>query len=755
MNKLKVLMVDDESRMRKLVNDFLSRKNYEVIEAGDGEEAIDKFYADKDIALVILDVMMPKMDGWEVCKQIRKDSKVPIIMLTAKGEERDELQGFDCGADEYISKPFSPKILTARVDALVRRAYMVDGSECINIGGIEIDKAAHMVKIDGEEIELSFKEFELLSYFVENKGIALSREKILNNVWNYDYFGDARTIDTHVKKLRKKMGEKGDCIKTIWGMGYKFEVNSTLSEKFYFSDKQECMLNTYSKINQIMNDYDAGTVSESQMSDSIEQLTGSAAISVIVVNSDWTTVYSNINGEQDMINRLLRSIFNKDVFGTSDSALQQNSNNENAPGDMQNMANPDNNNPDKGNSDNGSPDKNNPKNKDDISINMSDSGIEENRDIITQTDLYTLQKVYDNRLGDDYYELFGTLSNGDSIMLRMALQGIKDNVSISNTFITYVGIGILIIGVIAAYIFSSYITKPIQQLSDIAERMSNLDFDVKYHGKDKSEIGVLGNSMNNMSKKLEENISQLKSANKELQRDIDRKIKMEEVRTEFLSNVSHELKTPIALIQGYAEGLKEGISDDPESMDFYCDVIIDEAGKMNNMVKKLLTLNQIEFGNEELVMERFDIIELITSIVNANELRASQKGIQIEFNQRDEQIDVWSDEYKIEEVVTNYITNAINHCDFENRIEVSVERIGDDVRVHVFNTGKNIPEEDIPNIWQKFYKVDKARTREYGGNGIGLSIVKAIMDSYGKGFGVINKSNGVEFWFDLDGKAMV
>lgn len=532
-------------------------------------------------------------------------------------------------------------------------------------------------------------------------------------------------------------------------------LNSTLSEKFYFSDKQECMLNTYSKIDQIMSDYDAGNVSESQMSDSIEQLTGSAAMSVIVVNSDWTTVYSNINGEQDMINRLLRSIFNKDVFGTSDSAPQQNSNNENVPGDMQDMSNPDNNNPDKGNSDNGSPDKNNPKNKDDISINMSDSGIEENRDIITQTDLYTLQKVYDNRLGDDYYELFGTLSNGDSIMLRMALQGIKDNVSISNTFITYVGIGILIIGVIAAYIFSSYITKPIQQLSDIAERMSNLDFDVKYHGKDKSEIGVLGNSMNNMSKKLEENISQLKSANKELQRDIDRKVKMEEVRTEFLSNVSHELKTPIALIQGYAEGLKEGISDDPESMDFYCDVIIDEAGKMNNMVKKLLTLNQIEFGNEELVMERFDIIELITSIVNANELRASQKGIQIEFNQRDEHIDVWSDEYKIEEVVTNYITNAINHCDFENWIEVSVERIGDDVRVHVFNTGKNIPEEDIPNIWQKFYKVDKARTREYGGNGIGLSIVKAIMDSYGKGFGVINKSNGVEFWFDLDGKAMV
>lgn len=224
MDKIKVLMVDDESRMRKLVSDFLTRKNYEVIEAGDGEEAIDKFYADKDISLVILDVMMPKMDGWETCRQIRRDSKVPIIMLTAKGEERDELQGFDCGADEYIAKPFSPKILTARVDALVRRVYNMDSSECTEIGGIEIDKAAHIVRVDGQEIDLSYKEFELLTYFVENKGIALSREKILNNVWNYDYFGDARTIDTHVKKLRKKMGEKGDYIKTIWGMGYKFEI---------------------------------------------------------------------------------------------------------------------------------------------------------------------------------------------------------------------------------------------------------------------------------------------------------------------------------------------------------------------------------------------------------------------------------------------------------------------------------------------------------------------------------------------------
>ena len=224
MDNIKVLMVDDESRMRKLVSDFLTRKGYIVIEAGDGEEALDRFYADKDISLVILDVMMPKMNGWDVCREIRKNSKVPIIMLTAKSDESSELNGYECGADEYIAKPFSPKILTARVDALIRRSYSIDSSEVTDVGGIIIDKAAHIVKIDGQEIDLSFKEFELLTYFVDNKGLALSREKILNNVWNYDYFGDARTIDTHVKKLRKKLGDKGDYIKTIWGMGYKFEI---------------------------------------------------------------------------------------------------------------------------------------------------------------------------------------------------------------------------------------------------------------------------------------------------------------------------------------------------------------------------------------------------------------------------------------------------------------------------------------------------------------------------------------------------
>ena len=225
MEQTKILVVDEEARMRKLVKDFLTIKGYQVIEAGDGEEAVEIFFQQKDIALILLDVMMPKMDGWEVLKTIRLHSKVPIIMLTARGEERDELQGFDLGVDEYISKPFSPKILVARVEAILRRSNHVVG-EVMNVGGIEINKAAHQVTIDGKPIELSYKEFELLTYFVENQGIALSREKILNNVWNYDYFGDARTIDTHVKKLRSKLGEKGDYIKTIWGMGYKFEVGA-------------------------------------------------------------------------------------------------------------------------------------------------------------------------------------------------------------------------------------------------------------------------------------------------------------------------------------------------------------------------------------------------------------------------------------------------------------------------------------------------------------------------------------------------
>lgn len=550
-------------------------------------------------------------------------------------------------------------------------------------------------------------------------------------------------------------------------------INNAFSEQFYFDGKRKLMLSNYDCINDIFNNYSAGDITDNQMNDSLEQLTNSTAMSVIVVNSDWTTVYVSSNVEDEMINRLRMSIFNNDIFqqdsqqqqSSQDSSAQpapdsknkggKNGIDKNRPSDM-NMddMSGDNNNSstDTGNTDS---DISSDNLKDPYMINMSGSGIGETREIILKTDKYTLQKIYDTRLGDYYYELWGTLDCGDSIMLRLAIQGIKDNVTIFNKFITYIGIAITLIGIVVAYIFSSYFTKPIMQLSELAKKMAAMDFDARYEGNDKGEIGILGESMNYMSSRLEQNIAQLKSANLELQRDIDKKVKIDQMRTEFLSNVSHELKTPIALIQGYAEGLKEGITDDPESMDFYCSVIMDEANKMNMMVKKLLTLNQIEFGDEELVMERFDIIELVSSVVNANELRSGQKGIKIIFNQADEHIDVWSDEYKIEEVITNYISNAINHCDFEKRIEVNVKKNGDNIRVSVFNTGKNIPEEDINNIWGKFYKVDKARTREYGGNGIGLSIVKAIMDSYGKEYGVRNLDNGVEFWFDLDAKSVV
>ena len=509
--------------------------------------------------------------------------------------------------------------------------------------------------------------------------------------------------------------------------------NITFSEKFYMQDKREAMLNAYEGIDDACNQYSSGSISDTDLRNNLEQVSTSKGMSIIIVNSAWTTFYVSTHGDEMMLERLKKSIFNNDIFqGMPDkSGSMQEQPDENRNGDINAGK----------------------KTLPEKIIDMSGNGASETRDILYQSDKYTVQKVYDSRLLDDYIELWGTLDNGNFILIRTPIQGIKDNVHISNTFITYIGIVTLIIGIIAAFVLSSYISKPIKQLSNIAERMSELDFDIKYDGKDKGEIGLLGKSMNNMSQKLEENISQLKTANLELQRDIDKKEKLEKMRTDFLSNVSHELKTPIALIQGYAEGLKEGITDDPESMDFYCSVIMDEAAKMNNMVKRLLTLNQIEFGEDELVMERFDINELVKSVVNANELRATQKNLSITYDILDTPLYVWADEYKVEEVVTNYLSNAINHCCNENIIKIKVGHIDkDNVRVSVFNTGNNIPEADIEHIWEKFYKVDKARTREYGGNGIGLSIVKAIVESMGKTCGVNNLSDGVEFWFDLDCK---
>lgn len=369
--------------------------------------------------------------------------------------------------------------------------------------------------------------------------------------------------------------------------------------------------------------------------------------------------------------------------------------------------------------------------------------------ILRETNNYKMQIVTDARTQTEYIEMWGALDTGYLFMIRSALEGIRESVSISNHFLTYVGVAAIGVSALMILWLSNRITKPILELADISERMKHLDFDAKYTGQDRTEIAVLGNNINELSETLETTISELKTANNELLKDIARKEQIDEMRKEFLSNVSHELKTPIALIQGYAEGLKEGINDDAESREFYCDVIIDESAKMNTMVKKLLTLNQLEFGNEIVNMERFDIAALIKNYVASSEILIRQKDISVRMEDYGE-IYVWGDEFRVEEVFMNYFSNAINHAEGDKVIDVKIHAVEKGVRVSVFNTGNPIPEDSIGHIWEKFYKVDKARTRAYGGSGIGLSIVKVIMESMNQEYGVVNYNNGVEFWFTLD-----
>lgn len=382
-------------------------------------------------------------------------------------------------------------------------------------------------------------------------------------------------------------------------------------------------------------------------------------------------------------------------------------------------------------------------------VALYDSAKKQNSEVIKATDDYIMEKQNDERLEADYLVLWGTLENGNLILMRTALESIKESVLIANEFLAYVVVVAAIFCAVIAVFVSRKIVKPILHLTEISKKMTDLDFNAKYQpSRRRNELDELGEHMNMLSSTLEETISELKSANNELKKDIEQKEEIDRMRTEFLSNVSHELKTPLALIQGYAEGLQECINDDEESREFYCEVIMDEADKMNQMVKKLLTLNQLEFGNDAVTMERFNLTELIRGLVNSIGIMLRQKEITISYPQ--EEIYVWADEFKVEEVLTNYLSNAMNHADFEKHIDVRYTQKEDCVRVSVFNTGKQIPQEDVENIWDKFYKVDKARTREYGGSGIGLSIVKAIMDSFHRECGVCNHKNGVEFWFELD-----
>ncbi len=362
---------------------------------------------------------------------------------------------------------------------------------------------------------------------------------------------------------------------------------------------------------------------------------------------------------------------------------------------------------------------------------------------------YTIQLITDDNTSLEYIEMWGDMSNGNVFVMRTAVESIREVVKISNGFYANVIWLILLLSIVVTAIITVNVTKPILNLVHISERMSNLEFDVKYKSDSEDELSVLGNSMNKLSEKLEATISELKTANLELQKDIEEKNEIDRMRKEFVSNVSHELKTPIALIQGYAEGLKEGISDDVESREFYCDVIIDEANKMNKMVMKLITLNQIESGSSRIEMERFDIITLIDSVLNSASILLKEKQANVFFD-NSRSIYVWTDEFQTQEIITNYLSNAINHLDGQRDIRINAIKHNNTVRITVFNSGEHIPVTDLDRIWDKFYKVDKARTREYGGSGIGLSIVKAITESLNMKCGVNNIEGGVEFYVEME-----
>ncbi len=371
----------------------------------------------------------------------------------------------------------------------------------------------------------------------------------------------------------------------------------------------------------------------------------------------------------------------------------------------------------------------------------------ENTYLLQEGEDYQIQRI--GGKGSGFLEMYGRLSSGISFIMQTPLESIRESAQMADTFFFYVGLVGAVLGGFIIWIVAGRITRPILELNSISEKMVHLDFDAKYEGKAKTEIGLLGENMNKLSESLEKSISELKTANNELKRDIEKKDRVDQMRREFLANVSHELKTPLALIRGYAEGLQEGMGDDPESRDFYCDVIVDEATKMNTLVQKLLTLNQLEFGNDTVNMERMDITQLITNILQSGILLAKQQDITVEMPKYPP-CHVWADEFMVEEVFQNYFSNALHYCAGEKKIRITIEKREQKVRISVFNTGDPIPEESLPYLWDKFYKVDKARTREYGGSGVGLSIVKAVMEALNQNYGVENREDGVLFWFELE-----
>lgn len=468
-------------------------------------------------------------------------------------------------------------------------------------------------------------------------------------------------------------------------------ANEFFLEDYYLSNKQKVLMSAYEDMNEFLTG--SGKEDEADnMRQLLQELRESSSISVLIIDKQWDALYYSDPDVMGMLNKLRRYIFTEGKDGFSGAWIQEKK---------------------------------------------------------YESDSYSIMLTMDQAINASYMDSWGFFDDGSLFLMSLPVESIRESVSISNKFYLLVGVtAILLSGALMLYM-TRKLTRPIQELSAISEQMANLNFQVRYQSESQDEVGILGNNMNHLSDALQKAIGELQEANETLKKDIEEKTQIDDMRKEFLSNVSHELKTPIAIIQGYAEGLKDCINEDEESRDYYCDVIMDEAHKMNQMVQKLLNLNQLEFGDALTEMETFDIMALIRGVVHASEILVKQKEGSILLPEG-EPVCVRADEFMIEEVLKNYLSNAIHHLDGEKRIQVSMERMEKRLKVNIFNTGSQIPPEDLDKVWIKFFKVDKARTREYGGSGIGLSIVKAIMDNHQQSCGVENKEDGVEFWFTLE-----
>lgn len=464
-------------------------------------------------------------------------------------------------------------------------------------------------------------------------------------------------------------------------------ANKQFLEKYYIYHKQSALLNVYEEMQEIVNSRD----SERNMLEALDEMVEVNNIMFVLVSEDGTQVISSASNERQR-EEMVAQLFGHIMHLHSDES-----------------------------------------------------------DVLKKSERYEILRIKNVMTGGEYIEMWGNLRRGGTFLIRTPMESIRESAILSNRLSGAIMVVMTLLGSVLIWMFSRRIANPIKELAELSKRMADLDFNAKYTSGGKNEIGVLGRNFNVMSEKLEGTIAELKRANYELQKDIEKKEKMEQMRTEFIGNISHELKTPIALIQGYAEGLKENITGNAAQREFYCDVIVDESMKMNRLVQNLLTLNQLEVGEETVTFERFNVVEMIRGVVESNAIVIEQKDVHVEICAEDT-VYVWADEWKAEQVLSNYFSNALHHVSEAGTIRISVALLEEKgtARITVYNTGERIPEEDIDQVWNKFYKVDKARTREYGGNGIGLSIVKAIMESFQRDYGVKNEEEGVTFWYELD-----